>query len=141
MAVAGKHTQWRPSLLSNATRAGVWLWLFVISTTHFFKSKNQVSRLPLHFYRFHGGRGTLLLGLLLLDLVTMQPLLCCLWCCSGMASSSCCFPLTDSPHFGLDLQVSETFVFRWTKPALAHLLQPEDAHSSRLRLTVEAGSL
>lgn len=43
--------------------------------------------------------------------------------------------------FGLDLQVSETFVFRGTKPALAQLLQPEDAHSSRLRLSVEAGSV
>lgn len=43
--------------------------------------------------------------------------------------------------FGLDLQVSETFVTTGTKPALAQLFQPEDAHSSWLRLSVEAGSV
>lgn len=43
--------------------------------------------------------------------------------------------------FGLDLQASETFVFGGTKPTLAQLLQPEDAHFSRLRLSVEAESV
>lgn len=43
--------------------------------------------------------------------------------------------------FGLDLQVSEVLTFGGTKPALAPLLQPLDAHSSRLRLTVGVGSV